>query len=114
MPRGSRRPGAGRKPKHQGPDKIELRRILHDAIRHLHARMRELERRGDMEGAKQELAKVSLQVLTLGLPHVLPKLQAVMAQTETKVSYVARLPTPIESIEEWQRETTRLLPKPNK
>jgi hypothetical protein len=43
--------------------------------------MRELEQRGDMEGAKQELAKLSLQVLTLGLPHVVPKLQAVMAQT---------------------------------
>jgi len=34
-----------------------------------------------------------------------------MAQMETKVSYVARLPTPIESIKEWQKEMTRLLPK---
>jgi len=34
-----------------------------------------------------------------------------MAQMETKVSYVARLPTPIESIKETQKEMTRLLPK---
>jgi hypothetical protein len=30
---------------------------------------------------------------------------------ETKVSYIARLPTPNESIKEWQKEMTRLLPK---
>jgi hypothetical protein len=112
MARGGAREGAGAKIKHGKrvrSDKIELKRILHDAIRIIHARMRELERRGEMEGAKQELTKLSMQVLTLGLPHVVPKLQAVMGQTETTIRYVARLPSPMETIDEWQ-EAVKALP----
>jgi hypothetical protein len=77
-------------------------------MRILRARIRELERRGT-EDAKKEACRLAIQLL----PYEAPRLQAVMAQTELTTTYIARLPAPIESIEEWQREMTRLLPKPS-
>jgi hypothetical protein len=67
-------------------------------------RIRELMSRSD-EPSKAEAARLGLQLMNWDEP----RLQAVMAQTETTVTYVARLPAPIESIEEWQKQMTPLL-----
>jgi hypothetical protein len=47
-------------------------------------------------------------------PYVHAKLQAIVAQTEVTTTYIARLPLPIENIEEWQKQTKLLLQSPNK
>jgi hypothetical protein len=81
--------------------KIKPTRIARDTVE---ARIRELIRRGD-EPSKAEAARLAVQLL----PYEEPRLQAIMAQTEHKVTYVARLPAPIESIEEWQKQMKPLL-----
>jgi hypothetical protein len=77
------------------------KRLARDTIE---SRIRELVKRGD-ESSKQEAARLAVQLL----PYEEPRLQAIMAQTEHKVTYVARLPEPIQSIEEWQKQVTPLL-----
>jgi hypothetical protein len=96
--RGGWRPGSGR------PKGATSYRSKPPSYKFLEKRLRELDRRGT-EDAKKEGCKVA----ALLLPHDMPRLQAVMAQTETKVTYVARLPSPIEDIEEWQRQMMPLL-----
>ena len=70
-------------------------------------RIRELLRRGD-EDSKAEAARLAMGLM----PFEEPRLAAVMAQTEHKVTYVARLPSPIQDIEEWQQQTANLLLPP--
>jgi hypothetical protein len=127
MPRGGVRPGAGRpkirftsriskeplpadarlkmkrgpKPGQLNNNKPKPKRLARDTIE---GRIRELLRRGD-EPSKAEAARLAVQLL----PFEEPKLQAVMAQTEHKVTYVARLPEPIQDVEEWKRLTAPLL-----
>jgi hypothetical protein len=96
--RGGWRPGSGRpKGATNYKGKSESRKTLE-------TRLRELNRRGT-EDAKKEACRIAVQLL----PFDEPKLAAVLAQTETKVTYVARLPSPIEDIEEWQRQMMPLL-----
>lgn len=94
--RRGRKPGRlwnGIKPKHLARDTLE-------------SRIRELVKRCD-EKSKQEACKWAKELLQ----YEQPKLQAIMAQTEVKVTYVARLPAQIMDIEEWQKTTAPLLTK---
>ena len=129
MPRGGARPGAGRKRKPIIPSRISKEPLPADAPlkckpgrkpgqlsnrvkrkdtslgrRAVEGRINELLKRGD-EASKAEAARLGLQLMNWDEP----RLQAVMAQTETTVTYVARLPALIESIEEWQKQMTPLL-----
>lgn len=54
------------------------------------------------------------QMAVAAAPYVHAKLQAIVAQTEVTTTYIARLPLPIENIEEWQKQTKLLLQSPNK
>jgi hypothetical protein len=85
---------------------IRPKRLARDTIE---SRIRELMKRTD-EASKAEACRLAAVLL----PFEEPKLQAIMAQTETKVTYVARLPEPIQDIEEWHRQMTPLLRKNNK
>jgi len=131
MPKGGARPGAGR-PRKNLPSRISKeplptdaplkckrgrksaqlwngirpKRLARDTIE---SRIRELVKRTD-EASKAEACRLAAVLL----PFEEPKLQAIMAQTETKVTYVARLPEPIQDIEEWQKQMTPLLLKDNK
>jgi hypothetical protein len=70
----------------------------------IESRIRELVKRTD-EASKAEACRLAAVLL----PFEEPKLQAIMARTETKVTYVARLPEPIQDVEEWKRLTAPLL-----
>jgi hypothetical protein len=61
-----------------------------------------------MESAKQEAARLAVQLL----PYDEPRLANVVAHNTTEVHYVARIPTPILDIDEWQKaaKATLLLP----
>jgi hypothetical protein len=133
MPRGGARPGAGRKRKPVVPSRISREPLPADAVlkckpgrkvgqlsnrvkkdtslgrRAVEGRIHELLKRGD-EASKGEAARLGLQLMAFDEP----KLQAVMAQTETRVTYVARLPEPILDITEWQAKTAPLLLPKNK
>jgi hypothetical protein len=100
MALGGWRPNSGRpkgKKNYQG--KSESRKVIE-------ARIRELNRRG-IESAKAEAARLAVQLL----PYDEPRLNAVTAQVEN-IHYVARIPTPITDIDEWQKvaKATLLLP----
>ena len=97
MPRGGWRPGAGR-PKGATDFKGKTK-----ARQFIEARMNELAHRGT-ESAKQEACRLAVQLL----PYDEPRLSAVTAQVES-VTYVARIPTPILDVDEWQRQTAPLL-----
>jgi hypothetical protein len=98
MPRGGRRPSAGRpRGATSYKDKSESRKTLE-------TRLRELNRRGT-EDAKRESCKIAIQLL----PYDEPRLQAVMSQAEITHTYVARIPSPILDIEEWQKSAETLL-----
>ena len=110
MGRGGCRIGAGRKSKDRYVDangeilpvpkkgpKSKLRQVIE-------SRMRELLRRGH-EFAKQEATRLA----SILLPFDEPKLQSVTAETTTTVRYVARIPTPIKDISEWQKSAETLL-----
>ena len=90
----------GRKPGHLW-NGIKPKRLARDTIE---SRIRELVKRGD-ESSKKEACRLAVQLL----PYEEPKLSAVLATTETKVTYVARLPAPILDIAEWQKQMTPLL-----
>jgi hypothetical protein len=126
MPKGGRRPGAGRPRKTalsriskepqpaDAPLKckrgrkpgqlwngIRPKRIARDTIE---SRIRELVKRNDEE-SKREACRLAATLL----PFEEPKLSAVMAETTTTVRYVARLPQPVEDITEWQKQMKPLL-----
>jgi hypothetical protein len=127
MPRGGARAGAGRprktalsriskqplpadaplRCKHgRKPGQLSKpRRIARDTIE---SRIRELVKRNDEE-SKREACRLAATLL----PFEEPKLAATMVQSETTVRYVARLPSPIQDIEEWKKLTEPLL-LPNK
>ena len=131
MPKGGARPGAGR-PCKKWPSQISgqplpagaplkckrgrkpgqlwngirPKRLARDTIE---SRIRELVKRTD-EASKAEACRLAAVLL----PFEEPKLQAIMAQTETKVTYVARLPEPIQDIEQWQKQMTPLFLKGSK
>jgi hypothetical protein len=114
MGKGGARVGAGRPP---SDFTKSLKRLTQESILDVRQRQAFLRNRiahdqGD-DAARKELASLSMRVVELALPHVAPRLQAVVAQTETKVSYVARLPETVETIEAWEAECKKLLPKAN-
>jgi hypothetical protein len=98
MARGGVRPNSGRpKGKKSYAGKSESRRVIE-------ARIRELLRRGH-ETAKQEAARLAVQLL----PYDEPRLNAVTAQTEVTHTYVARIPSQILDITEWQEVAKKTL-----
>jgi hypothetical protein len=97
MGRGGFRVGAGR-PKGATDFKGKTKSRIF-----IEQRMNELAQR-NTESAKQEACRLAVQLL----PYDEPRLSAVTAQVES-VTYVARIPTPILDIDEWQKQTNQLL-----
>jgi hypothetical protein len=111
MGKGGARAGAGRPFTDFG---LAVRKLTIESMKDIRTRQAFLRNRIAHEGddaARKELASLSLRVLELAMPYTAPRLQAVVAQTETKVSYVARLPELVETIEDWEAECKKLLPK---
>ena len=105
MARGGARMGAGRpkrgQEKSRKAEKSKSRWVIETRINELLAR--------GIESAKQEATRLAVQLL----PYDEPRLNAVTSQAEVTHTYVARIPSPIMDIEEWQRsaKATLLLPE---
>jgi hypothetical protein len=79
--RGGTRVGAGRKP---GNLTVAIRSLTMRGLQGIVTRLNFLEKRISEEGcdaARKEHASLSIRAAELGLPHALPRLQAVMQQT---------------------------------
>jgi hypothetical protein len=102
---GGPRPGAGRP--RRGSEKNRRRMGKSKSRYVLERRIRVLLERGT-ETAEIEAAKWAKELL----PYDEPRLNAVTSQSEVTHHYIARIPLPIEDIDEWQKvaKATLLLP----
>ena len=65
----------------------------------------------EVEGVVDETAMREASLIAqAAAPYCHPRLNAIAAQTEVTTTYIARLPSPITSIEEWQTTMQALLP----
>jgi hypothetical protein len=121
MPKGGRRPGAGR-PKGTKGRKAVSAAIVKKAVSEgkplpLDVLLFSMDHYYGVaiavEGLIDEAAlKEATLLAQAAAPYCHPRLNAVQQQTETTVTYVARLPSPVTDIEEWKKTVQALLPAP--
>jgi hypothetical protein len=120
MPRGGRRPGSGPKPRTRPTRTKYSAAIVKKAIAEgkalpldvmLFAMDHYFQKATEVEGVVDETAMREASLIAqAAAPYCHPRLNAIAAQTEVTTTYIARLPSPITSIEEWQTTMQTLLP----
>jgi hypothetical protein len=104
MSHGGRRAGAGRKPG-SGLAKIDAaarRAAMESGITPLDYMLGVMRAEGSTPAQRMEAAKAAA-------PYVHARLAHIEKETDVTVSFVARLPSPAASVEEWQEDRQRRL-----